>query len=47
MWAAIEELAENATLRAELGASAAAEVTARDLTWMGNVGRVCRLVAQA
>ena len=47
MWAAIEELAANVTLRAKLGVSAAAEVTARDLTWTGNAGRVCRLAAQS
>ncbi len=46
MWAAIEEFATNVTLRAELGANAAAEVKARDLTWTGNAGRVCGLVRQ-
>jgi hypothetical protein len=34
-------LAGNVMLRAELGAAAAAEVMVRNLTWAGNVGRVC------
>jgi glycosyltransferase involved in cell wall biosynthesis len=44
MWAAIEELAGNAVLRAKLGAAAAAEVMVRNLTWAGNVERVCGAV---
>jgi glycosyltransferase involved in cell wall biosynthesis len=43
MWAAIAELAANATLRVELGTAAAAEIAVRDLTWMGNARRICGL----
>ncbi|WP_439596816.1 glycosyltransferase [Falsiroseomonas sp.] len=39
-WGAVARLAQDAGLRARLGAAARAEVVARDLTWAGNARRV-------
>jgi glycosyltransferase involved in cell wall biosynthesis len=43
MWAAVERLASDPALRERLGATARAEVLARDLTWAGNARRAVAL----
>ena len=45
-WAAVERLAQDAGLRARLGAAARREVEERDLTWAGNARRVAAIAQE-